>query len=254
MHPYKNNPSSNGQLKNVILIDEAHVLLDAGNDSDNSGSSKGTTVKTIQKMIAEIRSYGTGIIIADQKPSAVTESIVSNTNVKVSFRLTSPKERNLIAESMDMPENNVEYISRLNVGQAFVYFDKLNAPQLVQTEDTRARDGIRLSVSNEEIAERSSYWKDRQKHLIPFRECVCASVCALCSFKVRNDAEFFASKFFNVCGAKIKDKKLLIGYTVKIPQALKNTRKNIAKKNGSNFIIAQLLSFCVRRNLACLLR
>lgn len=246
----KNNPSSNGQLKNVILIDEAHVLLDAGNDSDNSGSSKGTTVKTIQKMIAEIRSYGTGIVIADQKPSAVTESIVSNTNVKVSFRLTSPKERNLIAESMDMPENNVEYISRLNVGQAFVYFDKLNAPQLVQTEDTRARDGIRLSVSNEEIAERSLYWKDKQKCLIPFRECVCSSVCALCSFKVRNDAEFFASKFLNVCGAKIKDKKLLIGYTVKIPQALKKHAEKYSEKEREQLYNCTIIKFLRKAELS----
>ena len=48
----KNNQIGDGKLKNVILIDEAHVLLDSGVDSEGSGSSKGTTVKTVQKMIA----------------------------------------------------------------------------------------------------------------------------------------------------------------------------------------------------------
>lgn len=217
----KNNQIGDGQLKNVILIDEAHVLLDSGVDSENSGNSKGTTVKTVQKMIAEVRSYGTSIIIADQKPSAVTESIVSNTNVKVSFRLTSFKERNLIAESTDMSDSNAEYISQLGVGQAFVHFDKLRSPQLVQTEDTRESDGVRLSVSNEEIFERSKYWKGKERKLIPFRECACSDCCKTCSFKIRSDAEYFAEKLLSISVPKIKDKKSLLSYAVRIPQALK---------------------------------
>lgn len=217
----KNNQIGDGQLKNVILIDEAHVLLDSGIDSEYSGNSKSTTVKTVQKMIAEVRSYGTSIIIADQKPSAVTESIVSNTNVKVSFRLTSPKERNLIAESTDMSDSNAEYISQLGVGQAFVHFDKLRSPQLVQTEDTRESDGVRLSVSNEEIFERAKYWKGKESKLIPFRECACSECCKICSFKIRSDAEYFAEKLLGVSAPKIKDKKALLAYAVRVPQAVK---------------------------------
>lgn len=217
----KNNQIGDGKLKNVILIDEAHVLLESGVDSEGSGSSKGATVKTVQKMIAEVRSYGTSIIIADQKPSAVTESIVSNTNVKVSFRLTSSKERNIIAESTDMSDSNAEYISQLGVGQAFVYFDKLRSPQLVQTEDTRETDGVRLSVSNEEIFERSKYWKDKESKLVPFRECSCSNICKTCSFKIRSDSEYFAEKLLGACTPKITDKKALLSYAIKIPQVLK---------------------------------
>ncbi len=217
----KNNQIGDGQLKNVILIDEAHVLLDSETGSEGSGNSKGTTVKTIQKMIAEVRSYGTSIIIADQKPSAVTESIVSNTNVKVSFRLTSSKERNLISESTDMSDSNAEYISQLGVGQAFVHFDKLRSPQLVQTEDTRKSDGVRLSVTNQEIFERSKYWKGKESRLIPFRECACSGCCKTCSFKIRSDAEYFAEKLLSVSIPKIKDKNTLLSYAVKVPQALK---------------------------------
>lgn len=217
----KHNQVGDGDLKNVILIDEAHVLLDSGTNNDDGADPKGTTVKTIQKMIAEVRSYGTSIIIADQKPSAVTESIVSNTNVKVSFRLTSSKERNLIAESTDMSDSNAEYISQLGVGQAFVHFDKLRSPQLVQTEDTRESDGVRLSVSNEEIFERSKYWKGKERKLIPFRECACSDCCKTCSFKIRSDAEYFAEKLLSISAPKIKDKKALLSYAVRVPQALK---------------------------------
>lgn len=229
----KNNQKGDGKLKNVILIDEAHVVLgsETNNNNDGDAKSRDTTVKTLQKMIAEIRSYGTSIIIADQKPSEVTDSVIADTNVKVSFRLTSPRERKLIAESTNMNENNFDHLSKLTDGQVFVYFDELNSPQLVQTEDTRKRDGIRLSVNNEEICRRSTYWNNKQKNLIPFRECKCSSVCETCSFKVRNDAEYYASKLLNSSAPKIKDKKSLLSYAVRIPWVLsKNASKYTSKE------------------------
>lgn len=246
----KNNQIGDGKLKNVILIDEAHVLLDSGVDSEGSGSSKGTTVKTVQKMIAEVRSYGTSIIIADQKPSAVTESIVSNTNVKVSFRLTSSKERNIIAESTDMSDNNAEYISQLGVGQAYVYFDKLRSPQLVQTEDTRETDGVRLSVSNEEIFERSKYWKDKESKLVPFRECSCSNICKTCSFKIRSDSEYFAEKLLSVSALKIKDKKALLSYAVRIPQVLKKHSARYSDNEIEQLYNCTIIKFIRKAELA----
>lgn len=238
----KNNQKGDGDLKNVILIDEAHVLLDGGSDSEIGGNSKGTTVKTIQDMIAEIRSYGTSIIIADQKPSKVTNDIVANTNVKVAFRLTSPQERNLIKESTDMNDSNAEYLSRLGVGQAFVYFDKLNSPQLVQSEDTRERDNIRLSVPNEEIIERSVYWKDKLEVLIPYRECSCAG-CKNCSFKIRADAEFYSEKLLSQTLPKINERKALIGYAMQITSVLKKKTEKYTPEEMEKLCACTIVKF-----------
>lgn len=238
----KNNQKGEGTLKNIILIDEAHVLLDVGASSENGNKSADTTVKTIQNMIAEIRSYGTGIIIADQKPSKVTDDIVANTNVKVAFRLTAPKERNIIKDSTDMSESNAEYLSKLGIGQAFVYFDMLNSPQLVQSEDTRDRDGIRISVSDDEIFDRSVYWKDKQKRLIPYRECSCTD-CTECSFGIRADAEYFSEKILDSALPKIDSKKTLFGYAVKVPTFLS---KNLRKYSDED---AKKLCSCVKVKL-----
>lgn len=220
----KTNQKGDGMLKNVILIDEAHVLLDAGNDSENGAGAKSTTVKTVQRMIREIRSYGTSIIIADQTPTAVTEPVVANTNVKIIFRLSAPKDRALIAESTGMKESLAEYIPKLTVGQAFVYFEDLNSAQLVKTEDTRERDGIRLSVDNSEISERMVYWKDKPQNLIPFRECEYCKICGRCSFKVRNDAEFYSSKLLNDSLGKIENENILLYYAQKIPKVLQKKK------------------------------
>ena len=83
----KSNVIGDGKLKNVMLIDEAHVLLAGGNTkSEDSADSQGSTIEALEDMIAEIRSYGTSIIIADQSPTKIGRSIVSNTNVKIIFK------------------------------------------------------------------------------------------------------------------------------------------------------------------------
>lgn len=235
----KNNQKGDGILKNIILIDEAHVLFDVGAPSENGNKSADITVKTIQNMIKEIRSYGTGIIIADQNPSEVTDGVVSNTNIKVAFRLTSPKERNIIKESIGLSESNSDYLSRLGPGQGFVHFDLINTPQLVQSEDTRKRDSIRLNVSDEEIFERSVYWKDKQKRLIPYKECACTD-CSECSFQIRADAEYFAEKILDKALPKINSKKTLLGYTVKVPDLLAKTLPKYSEED------AKKLCSCVK--------
>jgi DNA helicase HerA-like ATPase len=81
----KNNQLGDGRLKNIIMIDEAHVLLGGGSSSNPEGAdSQGATIKSLQDMIAEIRSYGTGIIIADQSPTKVSREVVANTDIKIS--------------------------------------------------------------------------------------------------------------------------------------------------------------------------
>ena len=53
----KNNVSGDGKLKNVLLIDEAHVLLGAKSSSGDGADSQGSTVETLEDLIKEIRSY-----------------------------------------------------------------------------------------------------------------------------------------------------------------------------------------------------
>lgn len=94
----KHNHVGDGELKNAILIDEAHVLLGGGatTGADGSPDSQATTIKALQDMIAEIRSYGTSIIIADQSPTKVSREVVANTDIKVSFRLVQSVEKELM--------------------------------------------------------------------------------------------------------------------------------------------------------------
>lgn len=214
-----------GTLKNVLLIDEAHVLLSPASQtaSEDRADAGGATVKAIQNMIAEIRAYGTGIVIADQSPSKVSNEIIANTDIKVAFRLVSAKERDLLADSAAMNITEKQYLSRLGVGEAFIFYRLLDTPQLVITPDIRESENIRLHVSNAEIAERMDYWNTHQSLLIPFYECRFSSVCKQgCSYATREQAEYYASKVFDTFSDKIKDTETLAKYLYRLHKLIEH--------------------------------
>jgi hypothetical protein len=211
-----------GILKNVILIDEAHVLL-GGVSSPNQDKADptGTTIKSLQDMIAEIRSYGTGIIIADQSPTKVSREVVANTDIKVAFRLVQSAEKELIADSTNMDKNTGQMLSKLKPGEAYVYYSHLENPQLIKTEDIREKEGIRLNVNNKEISDRSGYWNSRKKNLKPFAECAyCESCKNECDFSIRAKADYYANRFLQSHQKNIKDEKDLKVYMLGVEKFL----------------------------------
>jgi len=220
----KSKGSSSGKINNILMIDEAHVLLDThSTTSSEQTKAQGTTVKSLQKMIAEIRSFGTGIIIADQVPSKVTSDIVANTDLKVSFRLVEQSERNIFANSTNMTEQQSQHLARLKKGEAIVYFSDLESPKVITTHDIRAEKGIRYQIPDDEVSARIKFWEPRKNLLIPFFECSlcpqCAS-CNQCDSAVREKAEYYASHIVSTIGTAIKDKETLVKYMYRLHELI----------------------------------
>lgn len=188
----KHNFVGDGKLKNALLMDEAHVLLESNTEA------QAQTVKAIQNMIAEIRSYGTSVIIADQVPSKVSNEVVANTDIKVAFRLVQGTEKALIADAINMSDEARDTLSNLRPGEAFLFSGSLNSARLVKTEDIRDKVGIRLSVPDEEISEKNTYWDDKEELLKPYSYCSYSPYCKkTCKFKTRSDAEYIASYIYS---------------------------------------------------------
>jgi DNA helicase HerA-like ATPase len=62
-----------GSLRNWILLEEAHVLLDSDtNTGEGEANPSAIAWGLVKRMLAEICSYGVGIVIADQSPRKVT--------------------------------------------------------------------------------------------------------------------------------------------------------------------------------------
>ena len=102
-----------GEMKNVVLLEEAHVLLAAG-DGKMEGEANPSAVakKLLTRMLAEIRSLGVGIAIADQSPEKVSSDVVKLTNIKLSFNLVEKNDRTILGDSTDMADIQVERLAK----------------------------------------------------------------------------------------------------------------------------------------------
>jgi hypothetical protein len=241
----KNNQLGDGKLKNIILIDEAHVLLGGSPSPNQDGAdAQGATIKSLQDMIADFRSYGTGIIIADQSPTKVSREVVANTDIKIAFRLVQSSEKELIADSTNMDNSTSQQISRLKPGEAYVYFSRLENPQLVMTEDIREKEKIRLNVPNEEIANRMTYWENRKPRLKPFAECSYCEVCKDgCDFSLRAKADYYANRYLLASQDKIKDAKSLKVYMLGVEKFLSKITKGMDAKQKTRMTNCTAIRF-----------
>jgi len=168
-----------GGLRNVILLEEAHVLLDAdANKGEGEANPSAIAQGLVKRMLAEIRSYGVGIVIADQSPRKVTTDVVALTDIKLAFRLVEAQDKQILADSSNMNETQELRLAKLKPGEAFLFFGKLDEPEEIKTEDYRLANKISITLSDEGIASLSTYWNDRRDQLRPYPECAYCRCCA----------------------------------------------------------------------------
>lgn len=227
----KSKGASSEQLTNVILLDEAHVLLGGNADGQSLSKAKSSAVRLFQKMIAEIRSFGTSVIVADQAPSQVTKSIVANTDIKVAFRLVEKAEREIIGNSTGMADDYMEHLTRLQTGMAIVYYSRLESPKIISTPNFREQEGIRLNVNDSEVKKHVM----ENYHEKPFYECKWCGQCKNgCAIGVRNQADYYGGHIIILLGGKITDKETLTKYMYKLHDLIiqyeKEDRHNLPLK------------------------
>lgn len=225
----KNNVAGDGKLKNILLIDEAHVLLGgSGHVQDGSPDSQGATIEAVEDMIAEIRSYGTGIIIADQAPTKVGKNIVANTNVKVMFRLVEKDNKDMIRNATNMTDADYDRLGRLGVGEAMLHYGRVHEPLHIKTYNVLDKADIRPFIFDKDIAAVSHYWDDKQYLLIPHSECKYNCECNdKCDFKVRADADFLASRLVNRFRPGIKTLSELASLLPKLDMYIRESAKDM---------------------------
>lgn len=192
------NYSGQGNLQNVILLEEAHVLLDAdANTMQGEANPSAIAQGLIKRMLAEIRAYGVGIIVADQSPRKVSSDIVALTDIKLSFRVVEAMDKQIIADSTNMSDSQLQRLSKFKPGEAFLYFNKLGEPEEVKTDNYRKDNNIDLTISDNEISSLSTYWRDKQKKLRPYPECIYIKHCvAGCDFEKRALAKEISRRIF----------------------------------------------------------
>lgn len=188
-----------GGLRNFILLEEAHVLLDADTNSGGEGSANPAAVAQglVKRMLAEIRSYGVGMAIADQSPRKVGIDIVALTDIKVAFRLVEKQDKEILADSTNMSDLQLNRLAKLKPGEAFLFFNRLDEPEEIITPDYRLDNNISISLSDDGIRQLSTYWNDKADKLRPYPECKLCPYCqASCDYNRRVLAKEVARRIF----------------------------------------------------------
>lgn len=151
LYKYRVLQSKNdNELKHVTVIEEAHRLLPNISSSNNQESSdtKAKAVETFTNILAEIRSLGEGIIVADQIASKLHQDVIKNTNVKILHRTMAKEDRDIIGESINLTEDQILDIAELKTGEAIVHNKDVHQAFMVQVDQKHEQQ---IDYNNEQI-------------------------------------------------------------------------------------------------------
>ena len=123
-------------LEHVIVIEEAHRLLRNRGD----GRASAHAVELFAGMLAEIRAYGEGIVVAEQIPTKLVPDVVKNTALKVVHRLPAYDDRRLVGAAMNLDEDQSREVVSLPPGAAAVFADGMDRPLRVRVPLGRDRE------------------------------------------------------------------------------------------------------------------
>jgi uncharacterized protein len=115
------------ELRHVIVLEEPHRLLRAG----RSGAA-GRAVELFASLLAEIRAYGEGVVVAEQIPGRLTPDVVKNTALTVLHRLPAADDRQLVGTAMNLDERQSQQVASLPPGEAVVFAAGMDRPMRVR--------------------------------------------------------------------------------------------------------------------------
>jgi uncharacterized protein len=128
------------RLKHLTVIEEAHRLLRRTESDKSGGGAASHAVELFAGLLAEIRAYGEGLIIAEQIPARLLADAIKNTAVKITHRLPAADDREAVGATMNATPPQSRYLVTLPPGQAAVFADGMDFPVLVQIQDGTERE------------------------------------------------------------------------------------------------------------------
>lgn len=126
-------PPAQEELRHFLVVEEAHRLL-SGNGptgSKEEGDARGRAVEAFVNLLAEVRSHGQGIAIADQVPTKLHPDVIKNTNLKIAHRIVAADDRAALGAAMALSTTEHLELARLGLGETLVYSQHDDYPVMV---------------------------------------------------------------------------------------------------------------------------
>jgi DNA helicase HerA-like ATPase len=115
----RTKPKSHG-IANVIVVEEAHNVFINPKSDGSSQSSKALSSDYFASLLREIRKYGTGIIVVDQRPSQLDPNAIANTSVKIIHAMQEADDIASIKDSARLSEHQRKLVPLLKTGEAII--------------------------------------------------------------------------------------------------------------------------------------
>jgi len=144
-------PGAASGLRHLTVIEEAHRLLRRADSAGTpgGGGAAGHAVEMFAGLLAEIRAYGEGLIIAEQIPARLVPDAIKNTAVKIVHRLPAADDREAVGATMNATPSQSRYLVTLPPGRAAVFSDGMDFPLLVQIKDGTEREAASPSPTRD---------------------------------------------------------------------------------------------------------
>lgn len=146
------------ELQHLLVIEEAHRLLknvETERSTETEGNPKGKAVEHFTNMIAEMRSYGQGVIVAEQIPTKLAPDVIKNSSTKIVQRIVSADDQQTIANTIGITGDDAIQLGSLETGFAYCHKEGMVLPTLVKILDyftTEAGEqSLNVFVSDEEL-------------------------------------------------------------------------------------------------------
>ncbi|MDX7760820.1 DUF87 domain-containing protein [Aeromonas caviae] len=115
----------NSAFRHLTLVEEAHRLLSRPEPGDKA---RAMAVDAFSDLLAEVRKYGEGLIIADQIPAKLVPDVIKNTHTKIVHRLFAEDDRRAMGEAMMMDDDQRDYLPNLATGEAVIFCGGWHGP------------------------------------------------------------------------------------------------------------------------------
>ena len=104
-------------LNRLIVVEEAHNVFRKTISEDTSLARSNLA---FDKMFAEIRASGTGLILSDQRPSLMPDSVLANTAVKLCLSMGSEDDRKSIGDAMGLSDIQRNELNMFKIGECIL--------------------------------------------------------------------------------------------------------------------------------------
>jgi hypothetical protein len=169
-------------LQHITLIEEAHRVMGATSHASNrevSSDTRAQAVEMFSTTLSEVRSFGEGLLIAEQVPNRLGEDALKNTNLKIVHRLPGEDDRRAIGATMNMSQEQQNHVSLLNTGQVAVFFEGYEKPSFATIPNYKEKNNLPERVIEDDVERHMADFQSQNKDLFfPFDGCkFCKKQC-----------------------------------------------------------------------------